>query len=78
MLLNSSKPLFVARPEDFRRVPAVLLGVARFDAPVFRLNVDINAAHVLQTVPVVLRVFLALDRFAPPVVCSRDGTYSTR
>ena len=70
MLLKSSKPIFFARPVVFRRVPAVLLGAARFDAPIFRFVVVLGAANVLQTVPVVMRVFLALDLFAAsPVVC---------
>ena len=54
MLLNSSKPLFFAHPVVFRRVSAVLLGAARFDAPVFRLVVDLGAARVLRTVLLIL------------------------
>ena len=69
MLLNSSKPLFFARPVVFRRVLAVLLGAARFNAPVFCLVVDLGATRVLRTVPVVVRVYPSLELFAaPPVV----------
>ena len=78
MLLNSSKLLLFARPVVFRRVHAVLLGAARFDDSVFRPVVDLGAARALRTVPVVLPVFLDLDRFAPTVVYSWNGTYSTR
>ena len=46
MLLNSSKPLFFARPVVFRRVPAVLLGAAHFDTPIFRLVVVLGAGRV--------------------------------
>ena len=77
MLLNSSKPLFLARPVVFRRVPAVL-GASRFDAAVFRHVVNLGAARTLRIVSVVLRVVPAFDRFAPTFVRFQDGTYSTR